>query len=212
MTDWRHKPITDQPIQFRSDQLYAPPSVEQLTEKHHHCYGRPWILGRCIFDTLIKIGVTPKSTVLDFGCGAGRLAIWLIRYLENSRYYGVEAHYESIDALLRYEIPLHHLQDKCAMVSHDSHFQFDIFDVDFDYVVDPYSSIHLSACELEEFITNMAERLKPGGKYVVSPPPSDVKQLAAHRLVLKENMRSECRLIENSGKSIVTEWAIYEKE
>ena len=44
-----------------------------LEEAHHTQYGRPWILGRYMFDFLVESGLRPEHRLCDFGCGALRL-------------------------------------------------------------------------------------------------------------------------------------------
>jgi hypothetical protein len=53
-----------------------------LAEEYHRAYGRPWVLGRCYFDELMAPQVRPSDRVLDLGCGAGRVGIWLIPFLD----------------------------------------------------------------------------------------------------------------------------------
>src|SRR5919108_815181 len=51
-----------------------------LNEVHHLQYGRPWVLGRYVFEFLVASGCRPEHRVLDFGCGALRVGIHAIRY------------------------------------------------------------------------------------------------------------------------------------
>ena len=73
------------------------PSVDDfkryLAEEHHRWYGRPWCIGRSYFDFLLGRGLERGHRVLDFGCGAGRLGIWLIGHLEAGQYNGVDHHW-----------------------------------------------------------------------------------------------------------------------
>ncbi|MEZ5922800.1 MAG: methyltransferase [Hyphomicrobiaceae bacterium] len=80
-----------------------------LDEEHHRFYGRPWAVGRTYYDFLVEMGLKASDHVLDFGCGAGRLGIWLIQYLEAGHYVGTDHHWSAIEAFARYEVPLHDL-------------------------------------------------------------------------------------------------------
>jgi len=42
----------------------------------------------------------PTHRVLDVSCGAGPLGVWLIRHLEEGRYFGIDPRVRSLDAAL----------------------------------------------------------------------------------------------------------------
>ena len=107
-----------------------------VEERHHHYYGRPWILGRLYFDHLVEWGLDPDARVLDVGCGAGRLGIWLLRYLNPARYFGIDNHLRSLTAFARYEIPLHGLADRRPSLMLSATFEADRFGHDFDVILD----------------------------------------------------------------------------
>ncbi len=48
------------------------------------------IHGRMQLDFLISQGLTPESTLLDIGCGTGRLACKAVPYLNHSKYAGID--------------------------------------------------------------------------------------------------------------------------
>ncbi len=72
----------------------------------------PWILGRYMFDFLVESGLRPSIVCCDFGCGALRLGVWTIPYLDAGHYIGIDSHLESLEAAAAYEIPLHALEAK----------------------------------------------------------------------------------------------------
>src|SRR5256885_1508932 len=63
-----------------------------LREAHHNQYGRPWVLGRYMFDFLVESGLRPEHRLLDFGCGALRLGVWALAYLDQGNYFGIDPH------------------------------------------------------------------------------------------------------------------------
>ena len=109
---------------------------EFLREEHHNYYGRPWIVGRLYFDYLITRGIRKTDKLLDFGCGAGRVGIWFIPYLNESCYFGIDAHLRSLVAFAEYEVPLYRLAEKKPRLLFDDKFSFDHFGVKFDAMLD----------------------------------------------------------------------------
>jgi SAM-dependent methyltransferase len=158
-----------------------------LEEKHHHQYGRPWCVGRSYFDYLLEIGLRPDHRVLDFGCGAGRVGIWLIGYLDRGRYFGIDSHLSSLEAFARYEIPLHALGSKHPRLAHDDRFALTGFGERFDYVLDLYVSSHLKLDRALDLYGKIAAILAPGGRIVlphepvVAPPQLAEMGLAVER-------------------------------
>ena len=116
---------------------------EFLSERHHNYYGRPWVLGRFYFDHLKSRGLEPRHRVLDLGCGAGRVGIHLIPYLERGRYFGVDAHLRSIMAFACYEAFIHDLGAREPQLMYSARFDLASFGIKFDVVIDFYVTRHL---------------------------------------------------------------------
>src|SRR5262249_3048140 len=62
---------------------------EFVHERHHHAYGSPWCIGREQFDYFLQRGLKTSDFVADLGCGALRLGVWTIGYLEPGHYFGI---------------------------------------------------------------------------------------------------------------------------
>lgn len=156
-----------------------------LSEEHHHLYGRPWCIGRTYFDFLVAQGLAPTDRVLDFGCGAGRLGIWLIDYLEVGGYVGVDHHWLAIDAFARYEIPLHGLAGKRPRLVLDGSLDVGRLGQAFDVVLDCFVSFHLDGADRLALYRGFAEALVPGGRiFLPHAATLDADSLAALGLAL----------------------------
>lgn len=142
-----------------------------LDEAHHRQYGRPWGVGRSCFDYLVEIGLLPHNRVLDAGCGAGRVGIHLIRYLDPHCYFGIDSHMRSLEAFARYEIPLHALAGKRPRLAHNATFDFSKFDATFDCALDLFVSFHLPKPAAAAFYTRMVDVLAPQGRIVTGHKP-----------------------------------------
>lgn len=135
-----------------------------LAEAHHQLYGRPWCIGRTYFEFLLQSGLLPSHRVLDFGCGAGRIGIWLIPYLEAAHYVGVDHHWIALDAFARYEVPLHDLAGKSPRLVLDGSLSVARLADSFDVILDCYVSFHLGEADRLRLYRGFRDALRPGGR------------------------------------------------
>jgi len=143
--------------------------VEDLVgEQHHRWYGQAWLMGRFRFDFLIAHGLTPRDRLLDLGCGAGRLGIWLIPYLEPGHYFGVDSHLRSLVAFSAYEIFLHGLAARRPRLLLDADFRVDHFGERFDVVIDVSVTRYLSSEVFSRAYAQLRSVLVPGGRVFVA--------------------------------------------
>lgn len=150
-----------------------------VREQHHHAYRKPWCLGRDQFDYLLSRGLQPEHRVLDFGCGAMRVGIWLVAYLNAGRYFGIDSHYKSLEAATQYEIPLHGLADKHPRLLCDDGFNCEHFGESFDFVLAFSVFNWLGREETCHALEHVCSTLKPEGRVVVygnMPVPADELQ------------------------------------
>ena len=150
-----------------------------LEEEHHRIYGRPWVLGRCYFDELMARGIKPTDRVLDLGCGAGRVGVWLIPFLDARRYYGVDWHLSSLVAFSAYECLMHDLGGKQPTLMLDERFQVDRFGVQFDVVLDFHTSVHLPIEQRTALFRSVVKSCAPGARlFMPRKPKIDLELLA----------------------------------
>jgi SAM-dependent methyltransferase len=182
--------------------------VKFLAEEHHHQYGRPWGLGRYLFDFLVESGLRPEHRLLDFGCGALRLGIWAIPYLDQGKYFGIDSHAESLEAAASYEIPFHDLEPKQPRLLWSKDFAFAHFGVMFDYVVDVSSSQKVHPDELPRLLGSIAEVLAPGGRFLTAPRLSaPLESYAESGLTLtRGEVVRECPLLAGHDFPSSTTW------
>lgn len=140
-----------------------------LAEEHHRQYGRPWSIGRGYVNYLIARNVRPSDKVLDFGCGAGRVGIFLIPYLAAGNYYGIDNHIGSLEAFARYEAPLHQLAIQRPRIAVSDKMQFEKFETVFDVVLDLHVSQHMR--DPLGFYANASKVLADGGRLFVPHKP-----------------------------------------
>jgi SAM-dependent methyltransferase len=174
------------------------------TEYHHQSYGSPWCGGRDIADYVISRGLQTNHNLLDFGCGSIRAGIWLIAYLDEGHYFGVDAHWPSLDAAVRYEIPLHDLEGKHPRFLHSGTFEIDHFGQRFEMILASRVFNHLTEAQVGLALGKIGSTLAPSGKLVLAPRlPADettLKNKYGLELIHTENRQSRF----NANKS--TDW------
>lgn len=183
---------------------------EFLREEHHNYYGGPWSMGRFIFDRMVERGLEPRHTVLDLGCGAGRIGIWLAEYLNAGHYCGVDVHYRSLAAFARYEIPLHRLESRRPRLILDGEFNFADLGERFDFVLDCSVTAHLTRDQAMAAYRAIATVLKPEGRVLQHHLPKlSVEDLSACGFQLAYSGSLHYPLMDGSKrwKSSVSSWA-----
>ena len=178
-----------------------------LQEAHHTQYGRPWILGRYMFDFLVESGLRPEHRVCDFGCGALRLGVWTIPYLEAGHYFGIDSHLESLEAAAAYEIPLHALEAKRPRLLWSQDFAFSYFGSQFDWVVDFSSSQKVDPPELPRLFGELVASLAPGGRFLTAPRLSaPLDQYAEWGLTLVREVEQDAPELRGHDFPSTTTW------
>ena len=168
---------------------------ELVTEYHHHSYDNPWSHGRDVADYLISRGLRTSYNLLDFGCGSIRAGIWLIGYLDSGHYFGMDAHLQSLEAAVQYEIPLHRLEHKQPRFLHSGTFEIAHFCQTFDVILASSVLNHLSNTQLDLALRNITPALAQSGKLIVAPElPLDEATLRSKyglELIYTEQRQSE---------------------
>lgn len=178
-----------------------------LEEVHHRQYGRPWALGKYVFEYLLDRGLRPDQRLLDFGCGALRFGTYAIDYLDVGRYFGVDAHRKSLEAAARYEIPLHRLAHKRPRLLWDAAYGVDYFQSSFDWIVDVSTSIHVPEDDLVTVFSRLSNVLAPGGRLVVCPDLRlDEASRSALGLRLAHEELQECRMLQGHSFDSTNHW------
>ncbi len=119
-------------------------------------------LGNWQLETLIKLGMEPSHKLLDVGCGALRLGVQAIPYLEDGNYFGVDAFepYVRLGEKLIQECKI----DKNHNVLHSLSFEFDRFERrDFDFAIAQSVFTHLSRSQIKLCVANLAKVMGRNG-------------------------------------------------
>lgn len=141
---------------------------EFLDEEHHRIYPQPWIIGRFRAEFLLSQELAPTHRVLDLGCGAGRVGVWIIQALDAGRYCGIDRHLRSLLAFAAYEMRLFGLAAKKPRLLLDAEFRFEHFQQKFDAVTDIWVTRHMTDERFHQAYASLRTVLVPGGRVFVS--------------------------------------------
>ncbi len=162
--------ITPQPM----DGLSLPVPPENL-----HCVGDGDFLaiGREFLDHLIRhADLTPTDTVLDVGCGVGRIAVQLTQHLApEGQYIGFDVGAAGIAWCQHHVAPLHpgfafvhlnlfHPLYNPAGTLSATHQRWPVPSASIDVVFLTSVFTHLTAAETRQYLREIARVLKPGGR------------------------------------------------
>lgn len=141
-------------------------SEDEINRKAHRGkVGGFWEkIGQLQFDFMVEQGLMPESNLLDIGCGCLRGGVKFIPYLDESNYYGIDIN-ESLLSAAAIEIEQANLQLKKPNLLLNSRFEFNKFNVKFDFMISVSLFTHLSANIILRCLARASENLSKGGKY-----------------------------------------------
>lgn len=90
-------------------------------------------VGRLQLTTLLHAGLSPRSKVLDIGCGCLRGGHWLINFLDPGCYCGIEPNRSMVEAGLRHLLEPEEVRAKRPRFDHNASFDSSVFGETFDF-------------------------------------------------------------------------------
>jgi SAM-dependent methyltransferase len=126
-------------------------------------------LGSWQFDLLVKMGLKPGHKLLDVGCGALRLGLHAIDYLDDGAYVGVDpfAPYIAMGRDLASKVGL----NKQFQLIESSDFDFGAEGPAYDYALAQSVLTHLSTEKNRQCISAVARVMRPGGQFIFTYLP-----------------------------------------
>ena len=135
---------------------------------HRAAVGGKWDeVGELQLRFLRSRGLKPSHTLLDLGCGSLRAGVHLVRYLEPSRYYGVDLNPHLISAGYTHELAPLGLTSKLPRehLAASASFSATGFGVRFDYVLAHSVWTHLPIDEIGRCLQQVHAVLAPEGRF-----------------------------------------------
>ena len=149
------------------DEKYVEQRLKVRT--HRQVVGGLWDeIGTLQFEFMKQRGLRPESLLLDVGCGALRGGVKFVEYLNGERYFGIDVSQSLLEAGYAQEISSRQdLADKLPRRNLQCIDTFDAvpFGKEFDYALAHSVFTHLTLNSIRLCLENLAEVVKPGGKF-----------------------------------------------
>lgn len=126
------------------------------------------LIGRLYLITLLKIGLTPESRVLDIGCGALRGGYWLIHFLKSNNYFGIEPNQRMLEIGKLKLLDIELLALKCPKFDNNIRFDFSVFNEKFDYIIARSIWTHSSKKQIQKMLDEFIENSTKNGMFLSS--------------------------------------------
>ena len=169
------------------------------------------LVGKIELDLLKMEGLKPDHTLIDFGCGIGRLGIQVIPYLYDGTYVGIDisksllnragSFLESVTA-----------QSKCTVkLQHQSSdvFKFESKSIDMICAFSVFT--HMEHEDTFRYLKNALSIVKPGGKFILSCLPiSSADSKKIFLLEAEHDLKHRWSRVRNviTSKELITEIAV----
>jgi hypothetical protein len=115
------------------------------------------------FNLMTHLGLREYHFLLDIGCGSLRAGRLFIPYLLPAHYYGVEPEPWLIQEGIKNELGQDILRIKQPIFSHDANFNFQQFNVKFDFILAQSIFSHASEAQIKTCLCNITQCLAPDG-------------------------------------------------
>jgi cyclopropane fatty-acyl-phospholipid synthase-like methyltransferase len=114
-------------------------------------------------NALKSIGLEPRHKLLDFGCGAFRLGLLAIEYLDDGNYHGIDAYPPYIEIGKKLAAAAGIKKKFTALASKD--FEFEKLGARFDYGNAQSVFTHMSGEECDRCMSALKKTMVPGGVF-----------------------------------------------
>jgi SAM-dependent methyltransferase len=122
-------------------------------------------IGRLQLDFLVAQGLQPHHRLLDIGCGSLRAGVHFVRYLDDGRYYGIDAQQWLLDAGAGVELPRAGLARRQVHLLCRDDFEFAAFGTSFEFAIAQSVFTHLPWNSILRCLCNIRRVLCPAGRF-----------------------------------------------
>jgi hypothetical protein len=124
--------------------------------------------GRKLLITLLSEGIIPSSKVLDIGCGCLRGGYWLIHFLDEGCYFGIEPNVEMVNGGVKILLEPGLADLKKPKFDHNDVFDFKVFGEKFDFFVARSIWTHASKLQIQKMLDGFLKTSKPESVFITS--------------------------------------------
>lgn len=161
------RPLRQLIRRFNPFALLAPEGDAGIAKIGHRAYvGGMWEeIGQLQFDFLVAQGLRPEHRLIDVACGALRLGVKAIPYLEPGHYLGIDKEAGLIKAGLEHELPPAVRASHQPQLLVDADFGFDKFGVQADFAMAQSLFSHFPPALIERCMDRLLPAMRPGGTF-----------------------------------------------
>ena len=126
------------------------------------------VAGRKLLIILLSEGLIPSSKVLDIGCGCLRGGYWLIHFLDQGCYCGIEPNAAMLEAGIRILLEPGLADLKKPGFDHNLDFDFTVFGEKFDFFAALSIWTHASKPQIQAMLDGFVSTANPNGVLIAS--------------------------------------------
>lgn len=142
------------------------------------------VIGEIELDALRAEGLEPTGTLLDFGCGNGRLAVHAVPYLQGGTYIGTDIAPTFLAAAARRIAALPAAERCTVRLLHQTDETFALDDASIDVACAYSVFTHMEHEDMHRYLVALRRVVRPGGRLVLSCLPMSLE--AARHIFLAE--------------------------
>jgi ubiquinone/menaquinone biosynthesis C-methylase UbiE len=131
-------------------------------------------MGETQLDILRSAGLRPGHTLVDFGCGNGRLAVHAVQYLQGGSYVGIDIS-KSFLVAARHRIDAVGSATCDVRLLHQTTEAFDVEDGAADFICAYSVFTHMEPEDLYRYLVALRRIIKNGGQALLSFLPLDLQ-------------------------------------
>ncbi len=113
--------------------------------------------GRTQLEALIRNGLNPWDKFLDIGCGAFCGGYWVMHFLNEGGYHGIEPNVEMFNGGVSYILEPDLIEQKKPHFDHNDKYDFSVFNARFNYMFAQSIWTHAGKSDIEKMLDGFIE-------------------------------------------------------
>ncbi|MBT3724046.1 MAG: class I SAM-dependent methyltransferase [Gammaproteobacteria bacterium] len=141
-----------QPLKLNSSLQQRGESLSEVSDKIGCGTYRFEKTGRTQLEALLRNGLNPWDKFLDIGCGAFCGGYWVMHFLNEGGYHGIEPNVDMFNGGLSYILEPGLVELKKPRFNHNDQYDISVFDTKFDYLFAQSIWTHAGKKDIEKML------------------------------------------------------------
>jgi hypothetical protein len=124
--------------------------------------------GRTQIESLVRNGLSPWHKFLDIGCGAMCGGYWVMRFLNQGNFHGIEPNVPMWQAGVNYIVEPGLIEEKKARFDHNDQYDFSVFETQFDYFFSQSIWTHCGKKDIERMLDGFVKYGSKNARYLTT--------------------------------------------